>query len=341
MRAFASAARAASMSPARSGLAEQLGPRPHHRHDPRRLRHALSEQAVQSRNSCAPRICRCRVARLARAPARSALRMSAIALSSRRNGWRRISPSRIFASPMRPGTCRKRDADAARRIRSGAHSRRRLLRHRRALGSEERPSAHAARCRSRSRARCESSASATAISSSSMTARAFIPRARALWMMRAMGHDKSRRARRRLPEMAARRTRRGKLTRSRRHRAASLHGAARSGTSSAISTRCGATFTSRPNRWWTREARRASAARKRSRAPGSGPDICRAAINVYYADVLTPEGTMRPPGELRHLFARGRCRSRSPDRHALRLWRHRRDPVAGARARRRKDDRAL
>jgi thiosulfate/3-mercaptopyruvate sulfurtransferase len=37
--------------------------------------------------------------------------------------------------------------------------------------------------------------------------------------------------------------------------------------------------------------------------PGVRPGHIPGSINVYYADVLTPEGTMRPPSELRRLFA--------------------------------------
>ncbi len=37
--------------------------------------------------------------------------------------------------------------------------------------------------------------------------------------------------------------------------------------------------------------------------PGVRPGHIPGSINVYYADVLTPEGTMRPPDELRRLFA--------------------------------------
>ena len=41
-------------------LAKDLGPGPHHRHDPLRLRHALSVEAVQPGSSCEQRTCRCR-----------------------------------------------------------------------------------------------------------------------------------------------------------------------------------------------------------------------------------------------------------------------------------------
>jgi len=37
--------------------------------------------------------------------------------------------------------------------------------------------------------------------------------------------------------------------------------------------------------------------------PGVRPGHIPGSINMYYADVLTPEGTMRSPGELRRLFA--------------------------------------
>ncbi len=37
--------------------------------------------------------------------------------------------------------------------------------------------------------------------------------------------------------------------------------------------------------------------------PGVRPGHLPGAINLYYADVLTPEGTMRSPGELKTLFA--------------------------------------
>jgi thiosulfate/3-mercaptopyruvate sulfurtransferase len=37
--------------------------------------------------------------------------------------------------------------------------------------------------------------------------------------------------------------------------------------------------------------------------PGVRPGHIPGSVNVYYADVLTPEGTMRPPVELRRLFA--------------------------------------
>ena len=43
--------------------------------------------------------------------------------------------------------------------------------------------------------------------------------------------------------------------------------------------------------------------------PGVRPGHIPGSINVYYADVLTPEGTMRPSDELRRLFAERRRRS--------------------------------
>ena len=58
-RACASAARPASTSPARSAWRKRARARPHHRHHPRRLRHPLSEQAVQPGVPARRRVCRC------------------------------------------------------------------------------------------------------------------------------------------------------------------------------------------------------------------------------------------------------------------------------------------
>ena len=92
--------------------AKDLGPGPHHRHDPRRLRHPLSEQAVQSgvpalEGSAGAEMAR-PIDRLANAatPARGA--------GLDRRGWPSASARPTCASSTAPGICRrlKRDPKA-------------------------------------------------------------------------------------------------------------------------------------------------------------------------------------------------------------------------------------
>ena len=75
--------------------------------------------------------------------------------------------------------------------------------------------------------------------------------------------------------------------------------------------------------------------------PGVRPGHIPGSINVYYADVLTPEGTMRSPSELKTPLRRTQRRPGASRRHQLRLGGYGGDPFARARNRRREKDRAV
>ncbi len=179
--------------------------------------------------------------------------------------------------------------------RGRAHSGRGVLRHRCAVGSEHDPAPHASRRRSRFRARIRKLGIGDSDFVVFYDGAGIYSAPRALWMMRAMGHwqappcstaaspnghAKGARSRARAARTAAsaRATSRRKPDPEIVRDFDSLRGNLQSQTEQVVDARS-------PSRFRGEEA---------EPRPGVRPGHIPGSINVYYADVLTPEGTMRP-----------------------------------------------